>query len=487
MPSLNLLSRLYRKKTTILAGDGSSSATTRVTPEPRASQNENALSRTSLSFPLERRIHPDLNALAAELSSDIHDPRHSNEDSPLPRAIPSQTVVNIPSVSLTPWIRDRHNIPSATQTTNITTHETPTESAPEPTSSDKSIHASPQGNVSPTPSNERPESRANRIFNRITGLGVRASPTPNPPSAWNTFGRRRSRRHNPIPHASDFGASPDVSLSNSQRSRASSNQTSPWYTTENSADTSGSLSMSLQSISQSHSRSQSQSNSFHTPSHVQHRHSPPSSAFTFGRVGPLYGQIPPSALPAYPALRFSLFGGEAEEVPDWPNSREGKEMHGDTNPDLNLQPLQPRTSASMPSLSQHRTFDLGSHNSIKIGTGSSRPRAQHIFPASSSLDQLSTKARRRTTTRSSGTGSSHGSRRRRNVRRNLREDSSAEVPGLSETCADNIICRSTPTTLPLLLPRTIHCIHTSNACPPAEQLLPHEERLLIPVDAKMTK
>ncbi|KAJ4496997.1 hypothetical protein C8R41DRAFT_241989 [Lentinula lateritia] len=241
MPSLHLLARIYRKKTTSLDHDGSGP---RVIPEPRASQNENALPRTSLSSPFERRIHPNLNALAAELSSDIPDTRPPNETSFPPRASPSQIDVNTPFLPLTPWIRTRHSSSSATPTTTqIANTSTRTQEerseVPEHIPSNRSIGpTTSQSNTSPTPSNERPESRTNRIFNRLTGLGVRASPTPNPPSAWNTFGRRKSRRHNSIPHASDFGASPDVSLSNSQRSRASSNQTSPWYATETSADTS---------------------------------------------------------------------------------------------------------------------------------------------------------------------------------------------------------------------------------------------------------
>ncbi|KAH7872273.1 uncharacterized protein C8R40DRAFT_493047 [Lentinula edodes] len=230
MPSLHLLARIYRKKTTSLDHDGSGP---RVTPEPRASQNENTLPRSSLSSPFERRIHPNLNALAAELSSDIQDTRPPNETSFPPPASPSQIDVNIPFLPLTPWIRTRHSSssanPTTTQIANTSTRTQEERSeVQEHIPSNRSIDpTTSQSNANPTPSNERPESRTNRIFNRLTGLGARASPTPNPPSAWNTFGRRKSRRHNSIPHASDFGASPDVSLSNSQRSRASSNQTSP--------------------------------------------------------------------------------------------------------------------------------------------------------------------------------------------------------------------------------------------------------------------
>ncbi|KAJ4482491.1 hypothetical protein J3R30DRAFT_2180832 [Lentinula aciculospora] len=441
MPSMNLLSRLYRKKATTLVDDGSSTGP-KVMSELIDPQSEHDSPRTSFPSPFERRIHPNLNALAAELSSDIQDTRHSNETFPLPRDTLSQTDLNIPFVPLTPWIRNRTDPLSVTLTpTQITNTATqPQESlTEEPISINTSIDVTPDSNVSPTPSNERPESRANRIFNRLTGLGVRASPTPNPPSAWNTFGRRRSRRHNSIPHASDFGASPDVSLSNSQRSRASSNQTSPWYATETSADMSGSLSMSLQSITHSYSRSQSQSQFLHTPSHI---HSPPSSAFTFGAVNTVYGQPSSTASPTYPALRFSMFGGDHGEVPAEQIAYEEEE--NDTSLDLNQEPLsQPRTSSSMPSLSQQRTLDLVLQDSVKSGTGPTRPRAQDIFPASTSLDQLSTLKgyRRRKTNKSSATGSDHSSRRKRKVIRNLREAfprSPAEVSGSSETCADNV-------------------------------------------------
>ncbi|KAJ3729407.1 hypothetical protein C8R42DRAFT_163628 [Lentinula raphanica] len=389
MPGFSLLTRLYKKKTSTFADDGSST-TTRVTPDPKSSQPNIPLSRTIFSTPLERRIHPNLNALAAELSYDLDAARHSTEASPaVLRTVPPQNEGSTSQVSNPPRTQNQHisssAIPDTNQNTNTATRkqETRTEDDPEPISLDNPISSSSQSRFSPTPSNERSESRANHIFNRITGLGVRASPTPNPPSAWNTFGRRKSRRHNSIPHASDFGASPDVSLSNSQRSHASSSQTSPWHAADTSADTSGSLSMSLQSISQSHSRSQSQSYSFHTPSHTQHPHSPPSSAFTFGLASPVHDQMPSPNVPTYPALRLSLFGAQGEVSLSPSNVDEGEESHGETDANSNSFSLQPRTSVSMPSLSQHRTFDLISCESNHSMATSTRPRVQDIFPASS--------------------------------------------------------------------------------------------------------
>ncbi|KIK69918.1 hypothetical protein GYMLUDRAFT_212848 [Collybiopsis luxurians FD-317 M1] len=397
MPSFNILSRIYRKRGSSLVEEPLNP-----TPEPRSSQS---LSITN-STPFERRIHPDLNALAAELSSgrpEINDSRPTHSDD------------NPTFVSLTPWMRNRRNSSaSAVPTQNTNVLDTNLETLPETTSPEPS-HSDPQIIASSSSSTERPESRTNRILNRLTGLGARASPSPNPPSAWNTFGRRKSRRHNSVPHIADFGASPDVSLSNSQRSRASSNQTSPAHPADTSADLSGSLSThSFQSTSPSqnhaHSRSQSQPQSLHTPSHPPHPNSPPSSGFTFGSSGPAFGQSSVSSQHAYPALRFSIFGNAGGSTV---GTQPGDVKSADLAFDLDTEPSsQPRPSMSMPSLAQHRRLASTSDDEYDSVARPSRPRAQDIFATSSSSDQLfrSSRRRRRDTERS--TGSSRSSKRR---------------------------------------------------------------------------
>ncbi|KAF9068594.1 hypothetical protein BDP27DRAFT_1326977 [Rhodocollybia butyracea] len=261
------------------------------------------------------------------------------------------------------------------------------------------------------------------MIHQLTGLGARASPTPNPPSAWNTFGRRKSRMHNSIPHISDFGASPDVSLSSSQRSRASSQPA------ETSADLSGSFSgQSLQSVSPPHSRSQS-----YTPS--EPRYSPPSTGFTFGSIGPAFGQSLTPPVPLNLALRFNLGGG----------MRKATEGQNEVKGSMNLESLSPRPSASMPSLSRHRHLESLSNDGYDnpTSTGPSRPRAQDIFPASSSSDELHRGHRRHRKDTNRSTGSSNNSKPRRYTRREALPPTSAgfaPVPDsfLCETRVNNV-------------------------------------------------
>ncbi|KAF5376808.1 hypothetical protein D9757_008872 [Collybiopsis confluens] len=371
MPSLNILARIHRKR-----GSSSAEGASRATPEPRPSQSLSI----AHSSPFERRIHPDLNALAAELSSS--DNRPENHDS---RPSISDGSPNL--ISLTPWMRNKRNsTTSAAPTHAANIQETIFETVLEPVSADTSRVSS---------SIERPESRTNRILNRLTGLAARTSPSPNPPSAWSTFGRRKSRRHASIPHVADFGASPDVSLSNSQRSHASSNQMHPNTSAELSSSLSNhSFPSSSPSQSHGHSRSQSQqSHSFNTPSHSRHHPNlSPSSGFTFGSIGPTFGQSSTSPRSSYPAFRFSMFGDVEIEAAN-PNQHSSEDIK-DRDPNFDFESLsQPRPFKSMPSLVP-QDDDL---------IGFVRPRAQDIFPTSLSSEQLYQGSRkRRDTNRSPG-------------------------------------------------------------------------------------
>ncbi|KAE9386374.1 hypothetical protein BT96DRAFT_1006145 [Gymnopus androsaceus JB14] len=327
---MHLLSRLYRKRT-IATDDQTFEYDARVTPEPRASLTENANTPTS---PFERRIHPDLNALAQELE-------HEPESVPLSRPSNANNPETTNFISLTPWIRNRR-----TTQTNLA-------------GSQQNL----AGNITtPVP-----------VYLTSLDFGVGASP-------------------------------PD---SDSQRSRASSS-----YPADTSAETSG-----------THSRDQS-------------FHSPPSSGFTFGSVGPVYPPSPPTSLSTNPALRFSLFGGASEAVESQNVSvgEFGEFAIEDTS-------REPRPSTSMPSLNRHhRRLETSISNA---NDERSRPRVQDIFQIQSEEQQRS----RSGASSSTGSPSSRLGRRRRKQPREHRG-----VPTKSETWTTRVDNMSESATLGLGAP-----------------------------------
>ncbi|KAK7470993.1 hypothetical protein VKT23_002406 [Stygiomarasmius scandens] len=404
---LELLTRKRTKSlsTALNAGGGISSSSA-----PPVSENNSRIPATPIENPnpgrpVQQRIHPDLNALAEELSPSIQgSPASANKVVPKRTSALSLDSEDTPSlVSLTPWVRNRRHSTGATTssplasptrlttstnhndtTLNNETSDVPAAKAlgdlPEAASSKSSQNSTPAAVANDTmtdldtsPASQvsgtaNPESRANRLLTRLAGITNRSSstslppippsPSPtrnrqdnNPPSAWNTFGQRKTARvksRNSIPHMADFGLSNpntagEMSYASSQKSRRSSayrernssytsleperpqsqqsywSRASDWYLGHSRTQSQNESPVPSRSHSrnQSHSNSQNQSQSqvFTTPvSTPGATHpSPPSSGFTFGsgtlgRFKRGAGTSTPSPPPPVPRLRLSLFG-----------------------------------------------------------------------------------------------------------------------------------------------------------------------------------
>ncbi|KAF9264865.1 hypothetical protein L218DRAFT_986842, partial [Marasmius fiardii PR-910] len=257
----------------------------------------------STAFPVEaqssqaiqQKIHPNLNALEAELTLSTPEktisPKTSGDATP-------------PQVSLKPWIPKKpwakteyvpedsitpHSFPESMPSESFGIDTAPTTSTtsrrlPIPAQSSTSL-ASHDTNETTPPSLRT----ADTILRRVVSLST--SPNMRPPSAWNGLMKRgKSRRKNPIPHASDFGfytpevssPSPDEQLSGDDTPHSRSSSTTP---------------------------PKNQSPTINPPTT-----SPPSATFTFGRRGPSSPDtsIPPLPL-SRPALSSKLFN-------DWPDA-----------------------------------------------------------------------------------------------------------------------------------------------------------------------
>lgn len=390
--------------------------TSQTVPLTLAAAAEEALVQEPVQIyapPVERKIHPDLNALAAQFENDVPDPRRTPRKTLVtaepPTAGPSS---DIPFISLSP-ARPRQRRQSQTQDSppppsssprvplsppqETTRPARPLEGLPESTTSlssasesmsnprtETSAHDTPGSPRSST--NSPSETRARRILTRLTTFGLRNSPstsTTNPPSAWSTFGRRTVRSSSSIPHLTDFGG--DSSRSHSD-SRHASRATSP-----------------SQSQSQHGTRPETPASAFHQ-AHSPHADpntstpystfassssaTPPSSGFTFGShgLGRLADTSPPPPLPPldHPAFQDasdSRHGTDTSiQVTDTNNAREG-------------QVRQPRASASLPSMSRPKAQDI-------FNSPASQPRASTSRSRTATLGGSTRRRRRRERTAS---------------------------------------------------------------------------------------
>ncbi|KAI3610619.1 hypothetical protein WG66_007153 [Moniliophthora roreri] len=301
---MNLLSRL-RRRTESHSSHGSNSQVPVIPASPEHPHNNTIL-------PFNRKIHPDLNALAAQLSpvSPVNTPDVSRSAQPDPLLTP-----------LTPWIptrpRAHSNTPSEPASSPKYTPEarktsSRTQSPSSPHSRRTSFASETRTdtshghlNQSPTPS---ATSLRTSVVRRLANISRRSSPPPGsqPPSAWSTFGRRGASRKksHALPHASDFGGG---DLSN-ETSRMHSRSQSATQSTQSIAEAPvlhpDELSMrgtpddseegSHYSWSPSHSRRPSASQSKTRNSSESPNISSPSSKFTFGRSRGAQLVAPPS-------------------------------------------------------------------------------------------------------------------------------------------------------------------------------------------------
>lgn len=135
---------------------------------------------TRIAAPLEQRIHPDLDALAAALENI---PRSSTDGQ-----IPSTPAPVSGPLVLTPGPKRPRAQSNA-------------EPAQQPSTSLAPLSPDPAGESSVSIStSSSQETRARRLLTRLTSFGQS-----NPPSAWSTFGRKTVREVQSVPHLTDFG------------------------------------------------------------------------------------------------------------------------------------------------------------------------------------------------------------------------------------------------------------------------------------------
>ncbi|KAK1233002.1 hypothetical protein PQX77_003916 [Marasmius sp. AFHP31] len=305
---------------------------------------------------ISQRIHPDLNALAAQLP-------------PLTERSPSPSDPSPLQVALKPWNPQRARANS--RPTPPLIPDDPAPESPEPFSTNQatanasgsrlpnfpsstasleshhseSTHAS---NSSPSTSSIFNTNSIGRRFAAFSGRRA-SSPHVRPPSAWNPLTRRRGpHRRRAMPNASDFGGS-GSELSSPSHSRTHSRNTSH---TGQILDTPSTTTTNEEPRAENTPRSSTPSGtSIDNPNPSSNNTdqqlvpSPPSSsAFTFGRKS--HGRLPNAPLSPLtsirPALRTSLFLDTSEN----------------SDMDNIFRFRYPRTAVSMPLLSPRREGNL---------------------------------------------------------------------------------------------------------------------------------
>lgn len=295
---------------------------------------------TSYTPHVARKIHPDLNALAAELETQPPKPRKSLDALNIDFSNSNPTSTR--ELPLGPRLRPRK--PSHEPELQPTSHPSPpvsiTPAQPAAVSA-VSLASAPSSHTdtsltydtSVTPSSATPETqtKTRRLLNRLTNLAQRTPPslaTANPPSAWSTFGRKTVREVISVPHLTDFGES--------SRSAGPSRPLSRSASQKSQAGTSG-------------SRPDTPASAPHvdppTPVSAVHSTSSPSSGFTFGswHGGKRQESTPPPLPPLdHPAFNQSL-------RTDMGHDRTAS--NDDPEHDTTISMRHPRHSSSLPSMS----------------------------------------------------------------------------------------------------------------------------------------
>jgi hypothetical protein len=447
----------FRRRLNLQTGP---SPTTEVPPEPPVDDTVPEYGQEEAYVPpIERKIHPNLNALAAELEEEVRaQPRPASGpggksgpfglpelsipgpsamiDPPLPISpmsrrwrgpidntasagmAPPVNVMFDPGTSRAPLTgvilsapaeqdhgsndedgegveefgRRRLSMSSMSNSNSASgTGTGPTESSPQNTTRSRGSSTNP----SPLP-----ETRAKRIFTRLTNFGQRSIPTP--PSAWSTFGRKTVGERRSIPHISDFG---EIGPSSRPPSRPTSAQ-------------------------QSHSRKASQTHSY--PHSISGTHPHSRSSTSHGPGDPQ----PPSSLRVHPTSASTTSIPPASTTPPssgftFGSHAVGRNASSPTSPvpplhspqsddnqlgrsdDRAIVGRRPRPSASLPSMS--------SASSPWISGFPTRPNVHEIFNGArpSTSQGSSSRAHRRL----SGGGDSPTSTRRRRRRNQSRSAS----------------------------------------------------------------
>ncbi|KAG7092274.1 hypothetical protein E1B28_008636 [Marasmius oreades] len=313
---------------------------------------------------IQRRIHPNLNTLAAELTSST-----------------PETILS-PQISLKPWIpkKVQGNVAHHIQESQSPEPRTPTPTTgsrlpiPARSSSSLASHNTRETTDNTSPTASTPPQTGSSVIRRIVSLSRPLNVRP--PSAWNSLAKRRkSRRPNAIPHASDFGNSSD----NDTPSHSRKTSETP-HTPDDSVER-------FPGDETSHSRSSSNTQPKNLspnekPSCSLRTASPPhSTTFTFGRKGPS-GPNSPDVLPPplRPALNLSLFSGLADAV----------------DLDHSFRFKLPRTAVSMPMLNpQQSTSDEEENSNVHVDGRMKRfiglPENERKMSRSASVDHSSSR------------------------------------------------------------------------------------------------